>query len=81
MPCTRTGCHIFLETHDEYLWGDAYEVGDVAYFRLSFRSRQKINGMERVHYVVHDFDNWFNKGEDLGALRDSLLITNNFTRA
>lgn len=73
---------------DHKLWykigkEDALKIKNTAYFNLVARSREPINGMDHIHYVVHDWDNWFNQG--LGAsptetLRASILITNNFTR-
>lgn len=58
-------------------------VRNTAYFNLAARSREPINNLTEVHYIVHDWDTWFNNGEltsTLLRLNHSFLHTNNFTR-
>jgi len=75
MPCKKTGCQIYLRTHNEFLWCDAFEVGEVAYFRCVDRSRTPYDHAdEEIYYIVDDFDNWLDK--DSG--RTSTIITNQF---
>jgi hypothetical protein len=63
--------------------GHLEQIKDFAYFHLIARSREPINELREVHYVVHDWDNWFNKGtlsSHFERLNTSFLMTNNFTR-
>jgi hypothetical protein len=62
---------------------DTSKIRNTAYFHLVARSREPINNLNEVHYVIHDWDNWFNSGElssNIVRLNCSFLMTNNFTR-
>lgn len=76
MPCIKTGAQIYLENYGEFCWCDAFELGDVAYFRIVQRSREPLSqAIGEVWYVVNDFDNWYDKEDPL-----STLISNNFRK-
>src|SRR5262245_12940789 len=51
------------------------KIKEIAYFRLVGRGFEPLNGVNEVHYVVHDYDNWLDKDSRL-----STVITNNFTK-
>jgi hypothetical protein len=73
MTCTKTGCHVYLECYDEFLYGDAYETGNIACFRIAGRSKDPFQ--KRIHYRVKDFNHWFD-----AETNTSLLITEEFIR-
>lgn len=59
------------------------KLADFAYFHLVARSREPINDLTEVHYVVHEWDNWFNQGvlsSHFERLNASFMMTNNFKR-
>lgn len=51
------------------------KVKNTAYFNLVHAGREPINGFDHVHYIVHNYDNWFGM-----HTQRQFLITNNFTR-
>lgn len=75
MTCTKTGCHAYLAEYQEYVYGDAYEIGGVAVLRVVQRSFEgPIQG--RLHYSILTVDEWFDKGRE--GLPASTLISANF---
>lgn len=75
MPCTKTGAQIYIEQWGEFAWCDAFQVGDVAYFRIVERSREPFeHGKAEVFYRVKSFDSWFDRDSD----RTSTMISNDF---
>lgn len=61
MNCTKTGCHVFLASHGEYLYGDAFESDDkkTVVFRVVDTSRKPL--ADKIHYTVVAPDQWFDK--------------------
>lgn len=74
MPCTKTGAQIYLATHDEFLYGDAFELNGVAYFNLATRGFSADHGSQ-IHYAVYDYDTWLNQGLENSIIHGSLLVT------
>jgi hypothetical protein len=74
MPCTKTGCHAFIECYNEYVYGDAFELDSVAYFRIVKRQRHPIR--PTLDYTIYTYDTWHDKDA-----RVSTLITNQFAKA
>lgn len=68
MTCIKTGAHIYLAPYDEYLYGDAFEVNGVYYFRICERSLKPL--LPVLHFIVNDYANWFDKD----TARDSTLV-------
>lgn len=66
MPCTKTGCHIFIEPYGEYAYGDAFELNDVAYFRLVQRSQEPL--FPRLHFTVWNYDSWFDADSPMSTM-------------
>jgi len=63
MPCTKTGCQIYLEEYDEYAWCDAYEFSGIAYFRIAQRSKLPMSrAQNEISYIIHRTENHFDKG-------------------
>jgi len=75
MKCTKTGCQVFIAEYDEYVWGDAFEVGGIALFRIVVRSREPFAA--NLHYTVFSTDQWFDK--DRADVPASTLISSVFT--
>lgn len=59
MPCTKTGFHGYLEPYDEYVYGDAFEILGVAYFRICQRSREPL--FSKLHYTIHNWETFFDE--------------------
>lgn len=60
MPCIKTGCHIYLETHGEYFWGDGFKVGNTYYFRITSHETPEFEPIHsHLHFKVLDYDNWY----------------------
>lgn len=59
MACVKTGAHIYLEPYGEYAYGDAFEVDQIAYFRIVETRRSPIR--PKLHYTVQFFENWFDQ--------------------
>lgn len=55
------------------------EVHDIGVFRIVARSKKPINGLGEVHFVIHDYDSWFDQPTFEGRSPGSTLTTNNFT--
>ena len=66
MSCTKTGCHVLIDPYGEYAHGDAFELGDIAYFRIVRRSRKPMKDV--IHYTIRDYDAWFDKNGDVSTL-------------
>jgi len=74
MTCTKTGCHIYIWPYQEYAYGDAFEIGPTAYFRLVQRSFTPLFPM--IHYTVRDIADWFD--QDGSSQRPSTLISHDW---
>lgn len=61
-----------IDTHGEWAYGDAFEVGNVAIFRLVSRSRKPLYG--KMHYWVRNIEHWFDQ-----QAHTSTLISDDFT--
>jgi len=59
MSCIKTGFHAFLEPHQLFLYGDAFDVGDAYLFRICETSREPIQA--RKHFTIRSWDLWFDE--------------------
>lgn len=60
MTCIKTGFTAILNTHGEYLHGDAYQIGkDAIIFRICSRSREPIQ--DRINFRIDNFVDWFDE--------------------
>lgn len=78
MPCIKTGAHIFVEPYNEYCWCDTFAIDPVCNVddRMLARDKIQIDAVylfrivkrsftpldTRLHFTVHNFDEWFDKG-------------------
>lgn len=75
MSCTKTGFIGYITCYQEWVYGDAFELSGVAYFRIVQRSRERLGPIR--HYTISDFDAWFDKEKTSGD-RPSTLVTSTF---
>lgn len=54
MQCTKTGCHVYDMSHNQYFWGDAFECNGVALFRTVSKSFKPFAPV--IHFTVSHFD-------------------------
>ncbi len=76
MTCIKTGAVIFIEPYQEFAYCDAFEINNIAYFRIVERIRlgQSKDILLDINYVIYDYQNWFDKD----SKTTSTLITNNY---
>lgn len=60
--CVKTGAVVRIAPYQETYRGDAYAIGDVMVFRLN-NSSSTLDQPDHhgVDYVVHDWDEWFDR--------------------
>lgn len=56
-PCIKTGFQAYLDPRNEWLYGDAYRVGDVYLFRVCETSLRPIR--DRKHFTINNWRLWF----------------------
>ena len=76
MTCTKTGCHIYIEPYQEWAYGDAFELGSVAYFRIVQRSFTPLDRVQ--HYTVVDYDSWFDKDGTVSTLISDAFVSHGY---
>lgn len=77
MTCTKTGATIYLEPYHAFAHGDAFELGDVAYFRI-VQTHFLTTPDTPVHYTVHDYVNWFDRGKDISTLITTRFVNHGY---
>jgi len=71
--CSKTGAVVYLEQYGAWAISDLFESESTAIFRITAVDYAS-NQWGRVHATVHDFDQWFDKGQEV-----STLVTSNYT--
>lgn len=61
MTCIRTGAIVFVEPHYCAYRGDVFLVGDAYIFRLTNASATYGEVPGEPHYMVVDYDHWFDE--------------------
>ena len=72
MPCIKTGFHAYLEPHGAWLYGDAFELYGVVYFRICEVSH---NGPIRdvKHFTISNYANWFDENQTSQAQNSTMI--------
>lgn len=63
MTCIKTGCHVWLEPHQQWAYGDAFEMFGVHFFRLCEKRFHRDGGpiLPTKHFTVTDWALWFDE--------------------
>lgn len=80
MGCVKTGCHVYVEEYDEYVYGDAFAVDgyspqsnyEIAAKGIQVQAvhcfrivqRSKEPITRTLHFTVHKIAEWWDKGHE-----------------
>lgn len=83
MTCTKTGFHGWLEPHAVWLYGDAFQFGNVVWFRIC--RTHHINLAPPIcpvlHFTIRDYLAWYDEvatsqKQNSTMICDILCVTN-----
>lgn len=60
MSCIKTGCHAHLAPYNEWVYGDAFKLFGVTYFRIVQRGMKPLAPVK--HFTINDWAQWFDEG-------------------
>ena len=75
MSCIKTGFHAYLTPHSLYLYGDAFELFGVTYFRICQATDKPVYPV--IHFTIGDFAEWFDK-DKTSIQQNSTMICSPF---
>lgn len=78
MPCTKTGCHVYLEPYNSWAYGDAFEDNNLLILRLVTHSHKgPVEGFRVQHFTVYNFLYWFDD-RATSVSHPSTMISHNY---
>lgn len=59
MSCIKTGCYVHLTPHDQWAYGDAFEMYGITWFRFCEVADKPLNSVK--HFTVEDWAVWYDE--------------------
>lgn len=73
MSCIKTGFHAHVAPHDCWIYGDAFELAGVYYFRICETSPEPI--MDRKHFTIKDWQHWFDESKTSQTQNSTMICS------
>ena len=73
MSCQRTGFHAHIAPYGMWVYGDAYKLRGVTYFRICEIGWGPLR--DHIHYTIHDWDHWFDERKTSQAQNSTMICS------